>query len=212
MLLFYADAHGNFEELISVARKYHSEIKGIFLLGDQSPGQPLDQELKALGSGIIAKTYFILGNHDLESKKYIENHFCIWQNYLNKRTIDIDGICIGGFSSTYSEKSIFFSNNNKTKYTIDTLKSKEPLCCECLSGFSNMSLDILITHEAPSNHPEGCYKIDEAARLSQSSIIIHGHHHEDYESSLPFGTRIIGLGRQQVLYFTADMLTNNFYF
>ncbi|KAF0225737.1 MAG: hypothetical protein FD176_184 [Rhodospirillaceae bacterium] len=54
--------------------------------------------------------------------------------------------------------------------------------------------DILVTHEAPSNHPHGFIEIDQLAEAMGAKLIVHGHHHRDYQTALPSGIRVIGVG------------------
>jgi hypothetical protein len=53
--------------------------------------------------------------------------------------------------------------------------------------------DVLVSHEAPSSHPHGFADIDRLAEAGGARLIVHGHHHQSYDATLPSGIRVRGL-------------------
>ncbi|MCE0507286.1 metallophosphoesterase [Roseivivax sp. GX 12232] len=58
--------------------------------------------------------------------------------------------------------------------------------------------DVLITHEAPSNHQHGWEFIDDLAADMGARLIVHGHHHRSYSDVLESGIRVRGVGLARV--------------
>jgi predicted phosphodiesterase len=58
-----------------------------------------------------------------------------------------------------------------------------------------MRADVLVTHEAPSNHEFGFPVIDELAERMGVKMIVHGHHHRAYEATLPNGIAVVGVAK-----------------
>jgi hypothetical protein len=65
---------------------------------------------------------------------------------------------------------------------------------EDFDTLASSRFDVLVSHEAPSSHPHGFAVIDALAEACGVSLIVHGHHHEAYETLLPNGIRVRGLG------------------
>lgn len=226
MLLFFADAHGNFEELLDIAGQYpQSSIEGIFLLGDQTPSRPLTEELASLGDALLHRTWFLLGNHDVENDLYLENHFCLWEQHLHSRVVTVGGLRIGGISGVFHEDvwlppllPRWRQRSTFAAHLCPTAPAKEvslprahwaTLFPEDLPDpFAGQAVDILITHEATGTHRRGFAALDQAAQHSGASLVLHGHLHEDYDATLNKGARVYGLGKQQIFIFTAGMWDN----
>lgn len=70
---------------------------------------------------------------------------------------------------------------------------------EDIERLRGLKADILVTHEAPSPHASGFDTIDGLAELLGAVLIVHGHHHQDYEAHTPDGVRVRGVGRAGVV-------------
>ncbi|MGM0646292.1 MAG: metallophosphoesterase family protein [Thermodesulfobacteriota bacterium] len=226
MLLFFADAHGNFEELLDIAGQYPpSTIEGIFLLGDQTPTRPLTEELAPLDNSLTDKTWFLLGNHDVETDASLENHFCIWSRHLHKKVVTVGNLRIGGLSGIFTEEVWLpphpprWPNRQAcAQYTVqdaeagaDSLPRRHWASIfpeDIPDGFAGQQVDILLTHEVPGTHHHGFPEIDQLAQHSGAALVLHGHLHEDYQAPLAGGGRVYGLGKQQIFIFTAGMWGN----
>ena len=67
--------------------------------------------------------------------------------------------------------------------------------------------DILITHEAPSYHPNGFQILDDLARALGAKVTVHGHHHDALDSSSRWaeqGFKSFGLGLRGITAIDAD--------
>jgi hypothetical protein len=65
---------------------------------------------------------------------------------------------------------------------------------EDAEALASMEADILVTHEAPSSHPQGFFAIDEIARRMGARLIVHGHHHVCYRARAADGLEVQGVG------------------
>ena len=54
--------------------------------------------------------------------------------------------------------------------------------------------DILVTHDAPSSHPEGSLVLDNLGRAMGARLIAHGHHHITSHAQAADGLRVLGVG------------------
>ena len=66
-----------------------------------------------------------------------------------------------------------------------------------IDSLSMHRADILITHEAPSYHPNGFEILDDLARALGAKITVHGHHHDALDSSARWaaqGFKSFGVG------------------
>ncbi|WP_041281902.1 metallophosphoesterase family protein [Desulfohalobium retbaense] len=223
MLLFFADAHGDFTELLDIAGQYTpSSIEGIFLLGDQTPQRPLTEELAPLGAELIAKTWFLLGNHDVDTPAFLENHFCLWSRHLHQQTITVDGLRIRGLSGAFDEAIWLppapphWPNRHACAeyHSHDAQANKEQLPRGHWAAIfpedipatpAEEPVDILLTHDAPDTHPRGFAQLTQAARNNGAALVLHGHLHEDYQAPLPWGGRVYGLDKQQIFFMTPEM-------
>lgn len=57
-----------------------------------------------------------------------------------------------------------------------------------------MRADVLVTHGAPSCHELGFAEIDHVADALGVRLIVHGHHHQDYEAAVG-RIPVVGVGR-----------------
>jgi len=189
-LLFCGDPHGNFNNIIMSVFKY--KPKAIFLLGDYSLNEYLNQSL----SSIIGETqiHWIHGNHDVESSSDYKYLFksALYKYNLNLSVVDINGIKVAGLGGIFlgevwnpkennqliyknrrdwehknKRKLYLYQKNSIWKHEVDKMKRE-------------IKADILITHEAPSSHKYGFKMIDEIAQSLGAKKIFHGHLHTYY--------------------------------
>jgi hypothetical protein len=64
---------------------------------------------------------------------------------------------------------------------------------EDVAALSGQRADILVTHEAPSSHPQGNAALDALGRAMGVRLIVHGHHHVNYLATAPDGLRALGV-------------------
>lgn len=65
---------------------------------------------------------------------------------------------------------------------------------EDLARLSEMRAHVLVTLEAPESHRHGFRVIGDLARAMGARLLVHGHHHERYETAIEGGIRVVGLG------------------
>jgi predicted phosphodiesterase len=102
MIIFVGDCHGDFSEAVESIISYSSlGISGIIFLGDQTPEKTLEEELEDIGPDLIARTWFILGNHDSDYSKFVQNHAGIWSRHLHAKVIEFSGVHVAGLSGVF---------------------------------------------------------------------------------------------------------------
>lgn len=88
------------------------------------------------------------------------------------------------------------ANIQKTKGLL--LKHRSSIFYQDYFELCGLRADILVTHEAPSCHPNGVAEIDELAKALGVNCSFHGHHHDclDYQSfEARLGFKAFGVGR-----------------
>jgi len=76
-----------------------------------------------------------------------------------------------------------------------SLRHRVSIWWEDYERLSRQRADILVTHEAPVSYPRYGYReIDDLARRMKVKLIVHGHHHTDYQAQTSDGIGVIGVG------------------
>jgi hypothetical protein len=65
---------------------------------------------------------------------------------------------------------------------------------EDVDALSLQKADVLVTHEAPSSHPNGVSVLDDLARAMGARLVVHGHHHITSHARSADGLRVLGVG------------------
>ena len=68
---------------------------------------------------------------------------------------------------------------------------------ETVDLLADLTADVLVTHEAPSYHPNGFQLIDTLAQSMGAKVVVHGHHHDRIDSSARWaqqGFKSFGVG------------------
>ncbi|GAU08435.1 metallophosphoesterase family protein [Desulfoplanes formicivorans] len=219
MIILAGDCHGDFREVLATVAGYSPDtIAGIFFLGDQTPNRPLEQELAPLGTQLLARTWFILGNHDSDHPRFLRNHLGMWDHHLHNKVITVDGVRMGGVSGIFRkdiwyppEKALWQDRTSLGKHELFEgqlpLKHWTTIFPEDLAAPWE-PMDILLTHEAPGSHAYGFDVLDHFARRRGVQWIFHGHHHEDSMGTLAPGIQVVGLGLCQCMVWDPSMLTH----
>jgi predicted phosphodiesterase len=210
MILFAADAHGDFTPIIKAADK----ASAIILLGDQEPEYDLVEEL---GPAVAEKTWWIYGNHDSDDPMFIRHHESMAIRNLHCRIANIGGVKITGLGGTFSPEilDVDFTTPlemvgdlwpklsrhlkmNTGEPRIPTANDLTTIFAEDIFQLSRMAgsekIDILVSHEAPESHPRGYQIIGDLARVLGVKMLVHGHHHERYDAIIDGGIRVVGVG------------------
>ena len=74
------------------------------------------------------------------------------------------------------------------------IKARAAIWWEDYERLYGQQADILVLHEAPGSHLYGFAVLDELAEAMGVKLIVHGHHHENYDATI--GTiRVRGVGK-----------------
>lgn len=141
---------------------------------------------------------------------YHDHLFAFPERNLHGRIVEIDGVKIAGLggifrsqvwyppgSPRYITRQDFIAQCGKGNLWRGGLprKHRSSIFLEDIQCFEGLKADILVSHEAPSAHPNGFQTIDDLAHVLGVRTIIHGHHHEpfSYENSSAYNIGIRGL-------------------
>lgn len=212
-ILFCGDPHGRFLHIVRAAQE--TKASAVILLGDLQPGRALHLEL----GDIAGRTWFIHGNHDTDSEEGFHN---VWgsemaERNLHGRVVTLpDGTRVAGLGGVFRgrvwmppDQPLFESTQEHGERTPEydrwrggpSLKHWSSIHPETVDQLAALEADVLVTHEAPSCHPNGFEVIDDLARAMRVRAVFHGHHHDrlDYgASTAKLGFRAHGVGLRGV--------------
>jgi predicted phosphodiesterase len=207
--MFAGDPHRNFAPILRACAA--SPPGTLILLGDCECDAPLPQLLApAIEAGWAV--HWILGNRDTDTVRAYDNLAGAYpQGALSAVPIEAAGLRIAGLSGVFKPRVWHPVECEPPQFRtrvefLDALPPSELWCGglplwhrdtifpEDFDRLREQSFDVLVTHEAPSSHRHGFAAIDALARAAGARLIVHGHHHESYEATLPGGIRVRGLG------------------
>jgi predicted phosphodiesterase len=203
-ILFAGDPHRNFTPII---RSCLAQPPGtLILLGDCECQSPLGQVMKPVtDAGWTVR--WILGNHDTETEAAFDN-LTGHDGDLGLRVTEIAGWRIAGLPGVFKPR-VWLPDEPPSFATRQAflaslapgqawrgglpLWHRDTIFPEDFDQLRALRFDILVSHEAPSTHPHGHAIIDALAASCGACLIVHGHHHQSYEGTLPGGIRVRGL-------------------
>lgn len=212
-ILFCGDPHGRFDHIVRAAQEM--KASAVILLGDLQPRRALHLEL----GPIAGKTWFIHGNHDTDSEEGFRN---VWDSEMAGRNLHgrvvtfPDGTKVAGLGGVFrgrvwmppeepSFESMREHGERTPKYDRwrggPSLRHWSSIYPQTVDELAALEADVLVTHEAPSCHPNGFEVVDDLARAMRVRAVFHGHHHDrlDYSaSSERLGFRAHGVGLRGV--------------
>lgn len=218
-LLFAGDPHRNFSPILRacLAHPVACPPGHLILVGDQDCPRPLT----AILAGAIAagwRVHWILGNHDCETEAVYDNLAGDHPDGdLGFRVVEIGGVRVAGLPGVF-KPSVWSPRPEGTAGTIDPprfrdrasflaaqpkarwwrgglpLWHRDTIFPDDVERLAACRFDILVSHEAPSCHRHGFTVIDRLAAAGGARLIVHGHHHESYQATLPDGIAVRGLG------------------
>ncbi len=214
-VIVYGDPHGEWRPLLAACQDEPPEA--VILIGDCGLDVPLRKQLeRVFGAGIDVK--WIPGNHDTDTP---EDYDRLWGDHpegnLHARSFSAAGIEIAGLGGVFKAKvwyprqcaaePVHATRRDLMRRLARTerwrdglpLSARDAVFPEDVLALGRVRVDVLVTHEAPSNHRHGFVGIDEAAALCRAKLVVHGHHHESLSGELPGGVRVIGLAKAEVL-------------
>lgn len=196
-ILYCGDPHGQFSHIIDAATELNASA--VIILGDLEPKRPLHIELEA----ILERVWFIHGNHDTDTET---NWTHIWGSDLAGRNIDgrvvilPDGTRIAGLGGVFRESvwypSIpvgpkFRNRQEHSEFTpqqdrwrdLVNLRHWSTIYPDEFENLNKLKAEVLITHEAPGYHNHGFQILNALARSIGAKITVHGHQHDQLDSS-----------------------------
>lgn len=198
MIYFLGDVHGNFDHILPVIQADDSKDgkpKTVIFLGDIEAQRPFEVEIRPLLDAEIA-VWFIPGNHDSASTKNWQHLLPSWHRNLHGRVVEIEGVRVAGLGGTFRERiwlppapPQFHAYQYFEEYLIRLpntqierdrllLTYSTALYPETVDTLAAQRADILVTHEAPSCHPNGFAAIDQLAQAMGVQALFHGHQHD----------------------------------
>jgi len=207
----FGDPHGDFSTFHDVV--VHETPQVAVILGDLDLERPLEEEAAdLLNAG--SELYWITGNHDTDRDHWYDFLFGskLADQNIGGRVVTVNGIRIAGLGGVFRgtiwnprdgsgeprfrtrDDFIYANQRNKWRGGLPR-KHRSTIFPEDIDALSYREADVLVTHEAPSNHQFGFEVIDTLAEALGVKMIIHGHHHRDYEDVLPNGIKVIGVGK-----------------
>lgn len=181
------------------------------------PRQPLHIELAQIRDTV----WFIHGNHDADSD-LSWNH--VWGSKLADRNIHgrivelPNGLRIAGLGGVFRE-SVWYPTPSAARGGEPAFQNQEDhrnstpkqnrwrdgphrkhwstIYPDELNKLADLRADILVTHEAPGYHPSGFEILDTLAQALGAKVSVHGHHHDNIDSSARWkaqGFRSFGVG------------------
>lgn len=201
LILFCGDPHGQFRQILQAVDVQRASA--VILLGDIEAARPLHEELATIAD----RLWFIHGNHDTDNERNW-NH--LWGSKMAGRNIDgrvvtlPNGVRIAGLGGVFRE-SVWYPSlptppkfRNRKDHVLATpehdrwqdgvqRKHWSSIYPDELDRLSLMRADILITHEAPGYHHNGFEILDTLTQSMGVKVAVHGHHHDNLDSSDRWG-------------------------
>lgn len=204
-ILFAGDPHRNFAPILRACMARHPGT--LILVGDCDCPAPLSQLLApAIERGWDVR--WILGNHDTETEAAYDN-LTSHSGDIGLRAATIGDLRVAGLPGvfrprvwqpgeppSFATRAAFQAalRPNEAWRGGLPLFHRDTIFPEDFDRLAATACDILLSHEAPSSHPNGFAVIDALAEACGARLIVHGHHHQSYEAVLPNGISVRGLG------------------
>lgn len=208
-LVFAGDPHRNFAPILRACAA--SPPGALVLVGDCDCDAPLPELLSpAIAAGWLV--YWILGNRDTDTARSFDNLVgASPAGDIGGRVVEVAGLRIAGLPGVFKPRVWHPIECNPPQFHARSeflgalppsehwrgglpLWHRDTIFPEDFDRLRAHRFDILVTHEAPSSHRYGFTEIDVLARDCGARLIVHGHHHQSYEATLPHGIRVRGLG------------------
>ncbi len=205
-IVFIGDPHGLLNQAAAIAAEEQADL--VILAGDQTPEEPMDEVMHRFP----CPARFILGNHDTDQDRFLLNHLPAWDKNINCKVIEFGGVRIAALGGVFrgtiwhsrQESSWrFYDRDSFLKHCRPNTRFKNGLPRKHWSSIfpedieilkSKGPADVMVCHQPPSTHRHGFKDIDDLAATLGVKMIIHGHHHELYETVMDNGVKVVGLG------------------
>lgn len=211
-IFFCGDCHGQFDHVIEAVQAFRPAA--VVLLGDMESPAPLDEILAPILD--LTALWWIHGNHDTDREASYDNLYgsSLVDRNLHGRVVQVAGLPIAGLGGVFREKvwgppeaplfesaEDFVRRSGRGNRWRDglPLKHRSTIFFDVYGRLLSKRADVLVTHEAPGAHRNGFPALSELAQSLGVSTVLHGHHHEHYESHLDFGAKVLGVGLREIV-------------
>jgi len=220
-LIFIGDIHQNWHDVEAGLSTLPTLPHAAVLLGDIECDLPLDRvAAPLLDRGI--EVYWIHGNHDYDTGPEMwanlaepERNPMTSAGALHGRVVTIAGVRVAGLGGAFlphvwpAKAQPRLHRREQLPARLATSRpdltpsqaaelmhflSVTAIWPEDIDALSVQQADVLVTHEAPSSHPEGVSVLDDLARAMGARVIVHGHHHVTSHARAEDGLRVLGVG------------------
>lgn len=219
--MFIGDIHRQWHHVLRGLAALPRRPRAAVLLGDMECHEPLDRLAAPLLEAGIA-VHWIWGNHDYDGGPEMwanlvdpERNPRTRDGVLNARAVTIAGLRIAGLGGTFRRRvweppadprlharaglaeDMADLGPDWTAAQRDAMAqalAAMAIWPEDVAALEGQAVDVLVTHEAPSSHPQGYAAIDAIARRLGAGLIIHGHHHTCYRARAADGLQVQGVG------------------
>jgi predicted phosphodiesterase len=201
VILYCGDPHGRFDHIVRAARELRASA--VVLLGDMEPERPLHLEL----ARIVDKVWWIPGNHDADAD---DIWLRVWGSQLEYRNVHgkvvtlPDGTRLAGLGGVF-RRAVWYPDPAAERHGAPAFRSRGDhakatprqdrwdgsthrkhwgtIYPDEIDRLADLRTDILVTHEAPGYHPNGFEILDTLAQSMGAKVVVHGHHHDNLDSS-----------------------------
>jgi predicted phosphodiesterase len=217
-LIFIGDIHQDWHHVESGLAKLSAPPRAAVLLGDIECTRPLDELAAPLLRRGVA-VYWIHGNHDYDTGPEMwanlaapERNPVTARGALHGRVVEIEGLRVAGLGGAFLPR-VWPANGVPRLHRRANLErildpgmeatraaalthflTETAIWPEDIEALAAQKADVLVTHEAPSSHPDGVGVLDDLARAMGATLIVHGHHHVTTESRHADGLRALSVG------------------
>lgn len=203
-LLFAGDTHGELKHL----ERLQSDLP-IIHLGDAAPLHGMLKDV--LSPGLASRFWFIPGNHDYDREQYMLEllHGGLEEKSLHATVKRINGVRVAGLGGVFMQRvwhpELGPPVHETRQHYLEQLPKKDrqrmpmsvagAIWFEDYERLFDQKADVLVTHEAPGCHKNGFKELDELAEAMGCALIVHGHHHQYYQTTVNNGrTHVLGVG------------------
>ncbi len=212
------DPHGRFEHILGAIEQYHPDA--VVILGDLTPHRSMDEIFADIGK---TEVFWIPGNHDTDSDLIYDR---IWRskfahNNLNGKVLDVAGVKIAGLGGVFRGQ-VWMPPGYPTHYSPASFirklgkaatwrgglprRHRSTIFCSVYERLKEQKADVLVTHEAPSEHKKGFECIDQLAGLLGVRFLFHAHQHESKNYGEINGITFRGVGLRGIVNLAGDII------
>lgn len=211
------DIHGDLRTLRRALKETTAKPHALLFVGDLDPPEPVGRWItSAVGPDI--DWWFIHGNHETDNDTTCRNLFEAEgsERNLHNRVVNVAGLRVAGLGGVF-RKPVWYpaataNYRNYAAFRDALLASTElddahrqtmlrehrsSMFVDDYDHLANNLADVLLTHEAPSCHPNGFEAIDLLGQVMGVRWLAHGHHHDSLDYTAwrnRLGFTVFGVG------------------